>query len=484
MSMSKILKWLIYGIGSAYIVLFLFAATLRLMYPYEVEWNEGAVLDHAIRVLDSKPIYTASSLDFSPFVYTPLYYYVTAALMRIGGIGLWSGRLISILATLLTALIIFRIVSRESSSRLLAFSGLALYIAFYHLTGFFYDVVRMDAFAILLVAVTLYVALYARRGFMFAAILTALAYFTKQQMIFILPSIAIGLWFQDRKQAYVYTGVSVIIIVLATVIVNSITHGWFSYFTSSVPSVKASHEFSWQTLIEFYPKWMMGILGIFTFIILLGIVLRNKQSVTERVIIFGWIFAVLSSSISFANPGGYQNVLMPLMLMIAVLFPISIAKLSSAIPQWPLLAPSIQLCGFLALIYNPLGQTMLLASNRQKKAGDEFVQKLKEIPGEVLIPFHGYISSLAGKPPHVHFMAMNDALEMHDANSARLQHEIDSSLASHRFSAVILDEQKVFRWDSIPHYQSSGKIFSVPNVFLSRIGEAPTRPDILYYPKP
>ena len=191
----------IYAMGGAYVLLFRFAAAPRLIYPYEVEWNEGAVVDQAIRVIAGKPIYAVPSLDFTAFVYTPFYYYVTALIMKIGGVGFWAGRSISILSTLLTAAIAGRIVQRETSSSILAFSSVALYLAFYHITGFFYDIVRMDALAVFLVAMSMYSSLYFRRGYLIAAFFVALAYFTKQQMLFILPAIAIGIAFRNKKEA-------------------------------------------------------------------------------------------------------------------------------------------------------------------------------------------------------------------------------------------------------------------------------------------
>jgi hypothetical protein len=194
--------------------------------------------------------------------------------------------------------------------------------------------------------------------------------------------------------------------------------------------------------------------------------------------------AVFSSAISIGNFGGYQNVFMPLMLMIAIVFPLSIHIISDALPEWRALAPGIILLALLSLMYNPLGEKMLFASARQRHAGDEFIAKLRSMPGDVWIPFHGYIGTLAGKPSHVHFMAMNDALVPHDSASILFQHQIDSSLAAHSFSAIILDEESVYRWDSVRHYARSSSIFSVPNVFLSRIGEAATRPNYIYLPTP
>ena len=486
MKARRVLDGLVFAAGGAYILLFLFSATLRLMYPYEVEWNEGAVLDHAIRVLAGKPIYVAPSLDFAAFVYTPLYYFATALVMKIGGVGLWSGRLISIISTLMTAMLAGRIVQRETHSNFLAFSSIALYFAFYHITGFFYDIVRMDALAVFFVATSMYAALYSRRGYLIAALFAMLAYFTKQQMIFIVPAIAIGLVFRNRKHALWFSLLSIGIILFITVVFNWTTNGWYRFYTLTIPGIKAAQSFSWITAIEFFPKWIFGSLGLFMLVILIVMVMRGKKNTQNNlpILLGALLMAMISSAISIGNSGGYQNVFMPLALMMAILFPISIDVISKALPEWPVLARLIILLGLLSLTYNPLGEKMLFASARQRQAGDEFIAKLKEIPGDVWIPFHGYIGSLAGKSTHVHFMAMNDALVPHDSTGARFQREIDSSLAAHLFSAVILDEENVFHWDSIQHYARASEVFSAPNIFLSRIGEAGTRPDHIYLPSP
>lgn len=191
---------------------------------------------------------------------------------------------------------------------------------------------------------------------------------------------------------------------------------------------------------------------------------------------------MLSASLSLGNPGGYANVLMPLVVFFAMLLAIGIGSVEVIIPGWTSLAPVLMIIAYLALAFNPMGEIMLFASPRQREAGQQFIAKLREISGDVWIPFHGYIGTLAGKPTHVHFMAMNDALVPKDARSLRFQQVIDSSLAAHCFSAIILDEERVFGWDSIPPYSRDGKIFSEPNIFLSRIGSAPTRPQYIYLP--
>ena len=484
----------VYSFGGLYTLLFLSVAAMRLVYPYEIEWNEGAVLDHAIRILDCKPIYTAPSIDFSAFVYTPFYYYVTAFFMKIGGEGLWAGRLVSIISTLLISWLIGKIVWHETSSTMLSVSGAMLFIAFYHLTGFFYDIVRMDSLSLCLVIVAIYSALYLKHGHIIAAFLVAVAYFTKQQMLFVWPAIALCFWLRNKKPMLLFAILSAGIIIAGTFAFNWSTDGWYRFFTYTIPSTKASQSFAWQTAIEFFPDWMLSTLGFATMAILIAIFAANKNQWNAHknllVIIAFNLLAMISASIGLGNLGGYKNVTMPLAATIAILFPISAQIISDIFSRISgnnhaakeQLAAAIMLLVFLSLAYNPFGQKMLFASSKQRQAGDEFVGKLKEMQGDVWIPFHSYIGRLAGKQSHVHFMGMNDALVPHDTTSVRFQHEIDSSLASFRFSAIILDEENVFHWDSVRHYVKSSAIFQTPNVFLSRIGDAQTRPQFIYLP--
>ena len=49
---------------------------------------EGATADHARQVIAGSPIYGLPTLAFTPFMYSPLYYVVSAIVAQIFGIGL------------------------------------------------------------------------------------------------------------------------------------------------------------------------------------------------------------------------------------------------------------------------------------------------------------------------------------------------------------------------------------------------------------
>ncbi len=82
----------------------------RIAYPFDLEWGEGATIDHVARLLKGKPLYAPPSLDFVTFIYTPLYWWVSAAVAKIMGLGYVSVRLVSIVSTIVAFISIVLLV--------------------------------------------------------------------------------------------------------------------------------------------------------------------------------------------------------------------------------------------------------------------------------------------------------------------------------------------------------------------------------------
>ena len=96
--------WVDRAAGSvfAFILLYwVYTVVLRLDYPYDLEWMEGGMLIHALRLSEGLGIYVVPSSDFIPYIYPPLYPTVLAALSEVWTLDYWMGRGISILGTLL-----------------------------------------------------------------------------------------------------------------------------------------------------------------------------------------------------------------------------------------------------------------------------------------------------------------------------------------------------------------------------------------------
>jgi hypothetical protein len=487
-SFARIAKILCITLGCAYIALWIALAYLRLIYPYEVEWMEGSMMDHVMRILDGKAIYTAPSMDFVAWLYPPLYYYAVAAAMKIFGAGWFVARFVSIASTLLTASLLALITKRITSNWLLSFFTFAFYIATYHATGFYFDIVRNDAFFVALLVATAYGAIVMRgtTGAILTAILLTLAFFTKQQALFFLLPFSVWYWLRDRKTALLFTFTSVALIVITFLVINASTHGWLNYYLFKIPAAKRA-DFSWFRTFDVFPHYVFASFTVCS-LALVALLAMGKSNWKEffgsptGLLAMMTFASVAAGAMSLGNEGGYENVMMPFAAFVSPILPLALYKISVVRPELQRFASGVLLFQFLAFYFNPLSEQMLIASPHQRRGGDQFMRALSAIPGDVFIPYHGYVTRQAGKPPHAHILAMMDVFRTHDTTAARLQRDMDSAYARHQFVAIIMEESTVFPADSVAHYTYSRRIISEPNTFLTRIAGKSTRPEFLYAP--
>ncbi len=493
--------------GAAFIALVVALAVMRLIYPYEVEWMEGAMLDHVVRIVAGKPIYSAPSIEFIPWLYPPLYYYVVAASVKIFGMGFFAGRIVSFLSTIFIALALTWTVRRVTKDRILSFLTFALYFATDAATGYYFDIVRNDAF-FTLVIVTAMVTAVVFRGYKAAittGIILTLGFLTKQQAIFFLPPLAIYLWFRNPKESIAFVLTSVVIAVIAVVELNISTGGWSNYYMFTIPSAKRVN-IVWMRLFDVFPDYALGPLAVCTLAVLIHSRLSKSLPSTRSVagerrtngVPGGWfgfvttipglltmmsLASLAAGAMSLANEGGYRNVMMPFVAFIIPMLPIAMHELREWKPELSRYIYLPILFQFAALYFNPLSETMVIASAHQRSGGDQFMAKLRTIPGEVYIPYHGYITRQVGKESHAQLLATLDVLRVHDTTARRLQADFDTAMARHRFSAVILEECRDISCDSVAHYTLAGRMISEPNVMLTRFGSQATRPEFVFVPK-
>src|ERR1700720_4363162 len=78
---------LLFLVSAAAFVNLAFAFARRLVYPYDLEWMEGGMIGHALRLVEGQPIYAEPSARFVSFAYTPLYPIVLRLLAPLTGVG-------------------------------------------------------------------------------------------------------------------------------------------------------------------------------------------------------------------------------------------------------------------------------------------------------------------------------------------------------------------------------------------------------------
>jgi hypothetical protein len=492
MTLERTTKWLAVTLGIVFIAVVLTLSIMRLMYPYEIEWMEGAMLDHVVRILAGKPIYSAPTIDFIPWLYPPLYYYAVALVAKIVGIGFFAGRIVSFISTLITAGLMGWMVHRITQNRVFAFLTIALYFATYHATGYYFDIVRNDAFftAIIVVLACLPMRLQGGIDAIFAALLFVVAFLTRQQAVFFLPPLVVWFWLRNKKSGIIFTSSAIVLTLIAHFAIYSATHGWSTFYMFTIPSAKRA-DFSIIRMFDAFPNFALGPFAISS-VALIVLPLLKKEGAGGRstffksdtgLIILMALAALAAGAMSLGNEGGDRNVMMPFAAFVLPLLSIALNEIRSTKPAFARYVYLAFLFQFVALYFNPLSAKMVIASARQRAGGDEFMRKLRAMPGEVYIPYHGYITRQAGKPSHAQLLATIDVLRVHDTTSARLQADLDSAFAHHRFSAVIMEESDAFRLDSVAHYTLAGRMIDEPNVYLTRVGDMATRPEFVFVPK-
>lgn len=138
------LRLLLLLTAAAFALLFLYSAVQRLIFPHEVRWMEGGILDQVLHIRSG----------------APLYYYLSALVSYVTGPTFVSIRLVSLLSSGVVAFFVGAIVRRETGSNHAAWIAGLFYLSAWKATGFFMDTGRFDTLFLALVLGCLYCARY------------------------------------------------------------------------------------------------------------------------------------------------------------------------------------------------------------------------------------------------------------------------------------------------------------------------------------
>src|SRR5262249_45348143 len=131
-------------LGAVLAAFFAFVALQRFRVPVDVEWMTGAIRDHVERVQQGKPLYAAPTADWIPFLYPPLYYWVSAFVAHACAIGT-ACRLVSVVSTLASAWLVARMARKLGATTYWAAVGAMCWIGAYAYVGTWFDLERCDA---------------------------------------------------------------------------------------------------------------------------------------------------------------------------------------------------------------------------------------------------------------------------------------------------------------------------------------------------
>ncbi|RPH96693.1 hypothetical protein EHM69_00660 [candidate division KSB1 bacterium] len=492
----KPFRILAFILPAAYILLYVVLAVLRIGYPFELEWQEGSMVDHVQRVMNGQPLYVAPSVDWVPAIYPPLYYWIGAAASFITGIGFLPLRIISLLASLGCMAILFSFVKRESGKIWSGLLAAGLFAAIYRLGGAWFDLARVDSLFLFFLLAGMYVMRFhaTRAGYILTALLAALAVMTKQTAL--VPALllfAYGIW-KRKEHGLWLSGSLAVLIGFPYIVLNAATDGWFLFYVFEMP---AGHSLIGQAFAEFWLHDLfrplpIAVLGAVLFVFTIW----NKSK--DRWFYLLWtVGLILAAWLPRVKDGNYANDLMPAYALLALLFGLAASvfegrsqEIQNAISAheparahiaiWSgLILYGAVLLQFASLYYRPQEQ---LPTDADRAAGESLLTKIRQFDGEVWIGHHGYLGSLAGKRMYASALPIYDILRA-DSESAKslLLNSIEQALKGKRFAAVFTDNDRFVMLNDFREYERKFAVFTDPAVFWPVSG-APTRPMRIYTP--
>ncbi len=417
---------------------YVWVAVHRLGYPYELDWLEGGALEQVRRVLDGGSLYTAPSLAYVSYTYPPLYSYVAAAVATVTGVGFLPLRLVSFASSLVAIGLTGRWVADVTADRTAACASAGLFAATYALTGWWFDVGRLDSLFVALTLAALWLGRRAdgTRAGAAAGLVAFLAFFTKQiAPVAIVPAL-IWLALVRPRVGLAALATLGVLIAASTLLLDGLTGGWYRYYILSElagqPWVRREWFGFWR--IDLYqqlrPLTLLGVLA------LVGVLWRRHRPAIgyELAATLGLLLAAWFSRL---HSGGYVNVLMPAYAACAVLGGLAFAWLRRRGPLPALIAVALVLVQLAQLLTLP---DHALPHRSAHNAGAELIASLRSLPGPVLVLAHPWYGTLAGKGSFAQEDAITEVLRSRAAHgSDDLRRALRGSLNRYGIRAVVLD---------------------------------------------
>lgn len=495
MSLNRALRLVVTVAAGAYLVAFVGIAVSRMRYPFELNWLEGAGLDHVRRVLHGLPIYATPTLDFIAFPYTPLYFYTCALVARVIGVDFFAMRLVSFTAAMAMLALIFAIVRRETSRSYPAWLACGLMAATYASTAGWFDVGRPDS----LFVATLLAGVYAvqrgtRRALLVGGVCLALSCLAKQTAVMVaLPLMAWSI-VKDRRQSLFLIMPIVAVLAATTVYFQRTTDGWYWYYVIELQRTRGALVRA--RLLTFWTSDVFKVLAV-AVVLSTWYLLKNARvrSLTRTQGVCAAAAAMIVATwLSRLRAGNGLNVLMPAYAAIAILSGLAIGDVNAASGtvdefvdrKLDGIVSALCLVQFFRLAFNPFSH---IPTRNDEIAGREIVRRLAAIDGEVFVPCHGYLAVMAGKHSYAHIQEIAD-LEAPRGDSTRaaaISETLRVEFERRRFGAVVPCSSHMNILEAAglsTFYMKHDVLFGAGDSrFRTLAGSAPRRPEAIYLPR-
>ena len=484
--LSAVLRLLVLVGSVIYIAVYAILVCFRLRYPFELEWLEGASVDHVRIILAGGPLYAKPSLDFIPLTYTPGYFYLAAALSRMIGVGFLPLRLISVVSSVALLAVTARLAARETGDVQAGILAAGLFAGMFGWTHGWLDLARTDSLFLLLAMLAVYVLRWnsSPAAMIGAGVLISLSFLTKQTGLIIAVPLAAWCAFQGWRAFISFAGTVFVIVAGSSLLLDRVFNGWYLYYLFTVPS---QHPVAIQSIVGFWRYDFVGPMPV--------AVAVSCVYLTWRLWLAEWRVAGFYAATAAGFVGGayvsrlhslsFINVLLPAYLVGALVFAIAVhdgprrlARQWTPASQRRLTLALYALC-LLQLIRVSYWPPSLVPGAQDLDTGRQLVHRIAEMPGDVFVLDHGYLPALAGKNMHAHAAVIADVIRGGPGDVEKgLAAALAEALRTHRYDSVIVSEapSPVREWLPIDqYYRREERVVDVKSRFW--------RPEIRYVPR-
>lgn len=442
-----------------FILAFIVTALLRIWFPYQLTWMEGPAMDHIFRILEGQSLYGPPSIEFTPFLYPPLFYYISALFMKLFGAGLLIPRLISLFSTIFIFIFIWRLVKWETGSGFYGLVGAGFFAGINPLVRSYLDQSRVDALFIMLLFLGFYILRTGQHksSLYLSAAVFCLALFTKQQALLVVMLIALALLSENFKKCLRFSVTFGALTLAVFAFFQWKSGGWFLFYVFKLPKAHGLRSdligLIFKDLLSYVP--VLLILAPFLF---LRFSKDNKTPLhylsKYRLYLAFFVGTFVTSWMSRAHWGGAENVLLPVLLSLSLLGALSLFRLERD------LIPNISRTSFQAvlvlalpivvqfslLLYNP---SQFIPKQGHYRQNEKLIKTIESFEGDVLVPELGYIPTLAGKKSHSHKTAIFDIVGRSQAPWLKpiqdsIQLMYTQAIREKAFSAVIIKKDPFY----------------------------------------
>lgn len=409
----------------------------RVGHPFELEWLEGGAVEHVRRVLHGHSLYPAPSIDFVAYPYPPLYWWVSALVATVLGVGFLPLRLVSMAATVATFALLASIVRRETGNLPAGLVAAAVYAASFGATALWFDVARVDALFLALFVAALGVAARAHsmRDAVIAGSLFGLSALTKQTAVFAAVPVLVGLVVRRPRIGAMSVGVAVGVAGAVSLWLDIASHGWYR---AAVLDQLVGHDIDRRSVGGFWRLDLWHHLWPTALLVVVASVLFARAGRLPGVGVYlaGSVGMVAAAYVSRLHSGDAPNVLMPAFAAAALWAGFATAALVRSRPGAVLACVAVAL----QLLLLARGLSAALPPSSNAAAGRALEAAIARVHGDVLVVSHPTYGVAAGKRSHAQAGAISDVVRSRRRQPrAVLQASIAQAVHEQRFAAIVFD---------------------------------------------